>query len=267
MKTTHSGWEDRRAVASGFYGLSGSSVPKLLKTIDDALLEIDAKLSEYPEASNINYSSQSQAINTITEQGTGLIQYAVQVNEELLERIDRPFVQTLDTIIENIRAINAKELISEETFTTIIDIDYDAHFANSNLDPDFMKALALQAYMFEIDRMIREGLVTIDDPNNIDELLSLEDRLGPEMLAILAGITDSDLLALLYAYFEKQIRIQLFEHRAIHNYVRDKVAEQTGGTIEVPILHGGRRQGGGTYGFMDVYDFDRGMVWEVKARG
>jgi hypothetical protein len=265
MKTTKGGWDTQAAAAKKVFNASNSSVPALLKAIDDAFKEVETELSGYADVQKLYYDSQGPTIKTIAAQGEGLTQFTNLVNDELLDKVNSPFISSLDSIIGNLSAVSAQDIISEEAFNNVIDIDYQDVFAAGSLGPYFLKALEIQALKLAIDQRIREGLVMLDDPNDIDELLELEDLLSPELAVLLAGVTDADVLAILQGYFEKQLWILLTEHRAIHNYVRDYVAAQVGGSIEVPIYGGGRKASGDTYGFMDVYNFANGQVWEIKA--
>ncbi|MCL2136895.1 MAG: hypothetical protein FWH40_05165 [Coriobacteriia bacterium] len=269
MNTKQQAWDDKKESAKKLYGNEEASFLSRLASLDSTLNLVQAKLDSYSEVTGIDYSNQGRGIDLLTLQGDGLTRYAGSVNSELLEAVNTPLMASLTQISEKLGAIDWRSGFPSGLLEQVVDIDYDAVFDGSEFDPAFEEALRIRSAMYEIDQLVRDQVILLDDPNDIDTLLGLEDSLLPdveELLIALGFASDDSIRAILQGYFEKQIRIVIFEHKAIHDYVKNQVVMQTGGETEVSIKNGGVKPGGGTNGYMDIYNFSTGEVWEIKSR-
>jgi hypothetical protein len=263
LRTTESGWEGRRKAAAKAYGVSAGGWLDSLRRMDAALSEADALTQAHPEVTSLRYDSQRAAIDKVGRQGDGLTRYAGQINDALLMAINDPYVDRLDSIIDRLAFAGYGDFMPKELHEAAIAPDHLAALAGGGHGQEFMDSLQIAAAKREIDRLIREGMVTLDDPDDLDELLGLEDLLSPEALAVIAATGGSqEVIDILTAYFEKQVRIQVFEHGAIHDYVKRAVAMQVHGNTEVYIRG---VEGNVRGGFMDIYNINTGEVWEVKS--
>ncbi|MCL2137170.1 MAG: hypothetical protein FWH40_06585 [Coriobacteriia bacterium] len=255
--------------------------------VEEELVLADEKIQAYPEVPGLGYVSAKGLLDSIARQSQGLTNYAALVNDRLLEEINVPFMSDLDLIIAELQGIDCAELRVNEALVEVTGIDYEGYFSNYSLNADFAEALQLRYAKYVIDRAIRERLALLDNPEDIDELLSLEGDMVAKLAAILAagGVTieKSEVIDLLTSYLIKQVRLYVFENKRIHNYVVQQVMLQTGGLMDVPIKYGGRKADGSTYGFMDIYngsiEIDRvlvngelkiifqGSFWEIKSEG